>query len=254
MAFIQCSFYSHTLGMETNANIILPHGRKNTNPNERKTDIPTLYLFHGLTEDYTAWTRRTSIERYVMDKNIAVVMPNVHRSFCADAKYGLEYFKFVSEELTAVMRNMFALSDKREDNFTAGLSMGGYCALKLALRCPEKFCAAASLSGAVNIERVLEDKEHLREVTAVFDGEIKDDDNLYYLAENAAPMPSVYQSCGTKDFLYTDNVKFSELMTNINKNYVYYEEDGASHTWDFWDREIQKVIKWLGEINRKINM
>lgn len=98
---------------------------------------PTLYLLHGLSDDDSIWLRRTSIERYVAQMGIAVVMPQVHRSFYTDMAAGGQYWTFISEELPALARSFFPLSAKREDNFVAGLSMGGYGALKLGLRKPE---------------------------------------------------------------------------------------------------------------------
>lgn len=91
---------------------------------------PTLYLLHGLSDDHTIWLRRTSIERYVASMGLAVVMPAVHRSFYTDMDKGYRYWTFISEELPALARSFFPLSDKREDNFAAGLSMGGYGAFK----------------------------------------------------------------------------------------------------------------------------
>src|SRR3712207_4064507 len=113
---------------------------------------PVLYLLHGLSDDDTIWLRRTSIERYVAPLGLAVVMPQVHRSFYADERYGGRYWTFLSEELPALVDSWFRVSQRREDTFVAGLSMGGYGALKWALRQPDRFAAAASLSGAVGVE------------------------------------------------------------------------------------------------------
>ena len=106
-----------------------------------------LYLLHGLSDDHTAWLRYTSIERYATARGLAVVMPAVHRSFYADEAHGHAYWHFVSEELPAIVAAFFRLSERREDTFVAGLSMGGYGALKLGLHHPERFAAVASLSG-----------------------------------------------------------------------------------------------------------
>ena len=114
-------------------------------------DPPVLYLLHGLSDDDTIWLRRTSIERYVAPLGLAVVMPQVHRSFYTDEAYGGRYWTFLSEELPALVGSLFRVSSRREDTFVAGLSMGGYGALKWALRQPERFAAAASLSGAVHV-------------------------------------------------------------------------------------------------------
>jgi S-formylglutathione hydrolase FrmB len=112
---------------------------------------PVLYLLHGLSDDYTIWQRRTSIERYVADMEIAVVMPDADTSFYSDMVHGRKYWTFLSEELPEIVHDFFPnISEKREDTFVAGLSMGGYGAYKLALG-TDRFAAAASLSGAVDL-------------------------------------------------------------------------------------------------------
>ena len=154
MALINCNYFSETLGMSTSMTVILPQ-QTNTQigmNNLSKSKLhPTLYLLHGLSDDDTIWSRRTSIERYVAPLGLAVVMPNVHKSFYTDMEYGDKYWTFLTEELPAVARSFFPLSDAREDNFVAGLSMGGYGAFKWALRHPERFAAAGSFSGALDI-------------------------------------------------------------------------------------------------------
>lgn len=154
MALIDCKFYSEVLGLNTSMTVILP--QQTTTQiglsNVKRGDLhPTLFLLHGLSDDDSIWLRRTSIERYVAKLGIAVVMPQVHRSFYTDMASGGNYWTFISEELPALARSFFPLSAKREDNFVAGLSMGGYGAIKLGLRKPEVFAAAASLSGALDM-------------------------------------------------------------------------------------------------------
>ena len=169
---------------------------------------PVLYLLHGLSDDHTIWARRTSIERYVASLGLAVVMPAVHKSFYTDMAKGDRYWTFVSEELPQIVRSFFPISAAREDNFVAGLSMGGYGAFKLALRCPDKFIAGASLSGALNIADLAKNRNPQRAWEYVFGDldKIKGSDNdLLYLAEKVAksngPKPMLYQCCGTEDFL-----------------------------------------------------
>src|SRR5665647_1599457 len=129
MAFIQCDFYSEALGLSTSMSVILPQQTKTQigmKGNVFTIKHPTLYLLHGLSDDHTIWMRRTSIERYASELGIAVVMPAVHRSFYTDMANGLNFWTFISEELPSIARSFFPLSEKREDNFVAGLSMGGY--------------------------------------------------------------------------------------------------------------------------------
>ena len=173
---------------------------------------PVLYLLHGLTDDHTAWTRYTSIERYAAARGLAVIMPQVHRSFYADEARGLKFWTFLSEELPAVVAEFFRVSTRREDTFVAGLSMGGYGALKWALRQPERFAAAASLSGALDLAYIYEwDKRpHMRELIGRVFAEhpvAGTDDDLLHLLEVADPaaLPKLMLRCGTEDHLVAQN-------------------------------------------------
>lgn len=242
MALLQCEFISESLEISASMNVILPQG---------KTGRPfqTLYLLHGLSDNHTIWCRRTSIERYADQHGIAVVMPAVNRSFYADMSHGAKYWTFVSEELPKIARSFFPLSSEREDNFVAGLSMGGYGALKLGLSFPERYAAAASLSGAVDVNRL---------ATEGFGGDISNvfsdpeavkgsSADLFALAERAADrqdIPMLYQYCGTEDFLYDDNVRFRDHLRKLQINSTYVEEPGT-HEWGCWDRQIERVLQWL---------
>lgn len=250
MALLTCNFFSESLGLSTSMMVILPQqtatqiGMNNV---ARERSHPTLYLLHGLSDDDTIWVRRTSIERYVASMGLAVVMPQVHRSFYTDMAHGGKYWTFISEELPALARSFFPLSTRREDNFVAGLSMGGYGAFKLALRNPERFAAAASLSGAVNMAKA---DSTLPDHRLIFgDGEIAgtSDDLLHLLHEvdsSTGPKPKLFQCCGTEDFLYEDNQVFKQACEQTDIDFTYQEEPGE-HEWGYWDKKIQDVLAWL---------
>ena len=256
MAFIQCDFYSHTLRMATSINVIIPQTKDISQPSRLGQDdkYPVLYLLHGLSDDHTIWMRRTSIERYATEKGIAVVMPNVHRSFYADMKRGLPYWTFLTEELPLTAQSFFPLSDRREDNFVAGLSMGGYGAFKVGLSFPERYAAAASLSGALDLAAHEADPFGLflpLEAENIFGSadEVKGGGNdLFYLAEQMAahggPKTKLYQCCGTEDFLYSDNQSFLTHARALELD-ITYEEEPGSHDWGYWDMKIQNVLNWL---------
>lgn len=257
MALIECKFYSEVLGLSTSMTVILPQqtttqiGMDNV---KRSGLHPTLYLLHGLSDDDSIWLRRTSIERYVAQMGIAVVMPQVHRSFYTDMASGGNYWTFISEELPALARSFFPLSPKREDNFVAGLSMGGYGAMKLGLGKPEVFAAAASLSGALDMAHHFMNwqnpSEKTREYELIF-GE-KDiagtpDDLLWLLQQvegSTGPKPLLYQCCGTEDFLYKDNQVFREACSKTSLPLTY-EEGPGGHEWGYWDTKIRDVLAWL---------
>lgn len=256
MALINCDFFSNVLGVSTSITVILPQDTSKQigmNGSVKKDKYPTLYLLHGLSDDHTTWQRRTSIERYVAEMGIAVVMPNADTSFYTDMKYGKDYFTFISKELPEICRSFFPLSEKREDNFVAGLSMGGYGAFKVALSHPNSFCAAASLSGALDMAGVLRSKDEdyfngaLRSIFGGTKNIENTKDDLLYLVKNLESKdnkPRLYQCCGTEDFLYEDNIRFRDFIDNKNFDYTY-EECSGSHSWQFWDDKIQTVLKWL---------
>ncbi|PYI55854.1 alpha/beta hydrolase [Paenibacillus flagellatus] len=245
MAFIQCNFTSDTLAIGATMNVLLPDPKPGQ-PADRK--YPTLYLLHGLSDDHTAWMRWTSIERYARTKEIAIVMPAVNRSFYTDMVGGYPYWTFVSEELPAKARAYFPLSDKREDTFAAGLSMGGYGAFKLALRRPDLFAAAASLSGALDLRNGHE--RWPRDYGYIFGqgAPVPADDDLFRLAEKVAasggPKPKLYQACGTEDFLYEANRAFLGHAQSLGLE-LEYEEGPGGHDWAYWDAYIRRVLDWL---------
>lgn len=248
MALFQCDFYSEVLDLCSSMSVILPQESPSDGVKEKKYKV--LYLLHGLCDDHTMWLRMTSIERYVKGMNLAVVMPAVNRSFYTDMRYGGKYWTFISDELPKLARSFFPLSDRRENNFVAGISMGGYGAFKLALRNPDKYAAAASISGVLDIVNLDRTKVNV-DYDAIF-GEHKklsgSDEDIFHLAgkvfSSTGPKPRLYQCCGTEDFLYGDNIRFRDFCRKLQLECTYEEELGA-HEWGYWDKKIPRVLEWL---------
>ena len=262
MALIHCNFFSQVLGLTSSMSVILPDPgplEAGLSTQLRRERYPTLYLLHGLSDDHTIWQRRTSIERYVEGLNLAVVMPAVQRSFYTDTVTGERYWRFISEELPAIARHFFPLSEVRDNNYVAGLSMGGYGAFKLALTYPERYGAAASLSGTLDVVRLAQaeqaagqsELQHIfGEVSALKDGP----NDLFSLAaqmvQQGRSQSGLYQWCGTEDFLYADNTHFRKYMESLGLA-VTYEEGPGGHEWSCWDAQIQRVLAWLPGIGRR---
>ena len=141
MALVDFKYFSPVMGMQMALSIILPENAQGIGvagaAEESTAPIPVLYLLHGTSDDQTIWARRTSIERYVSDKRLAVVMMTTHLGAYTNQAYGFRYFDYVAKEVPEVCARYFNLSRKREEKFVAGLSMGGYGALKIGLALPE---------------------------------------------------------------------------------------------------------------------
>lgn len=251
MPLIDCDFSSVSLGVSASVRVILPQeGNYRAGVPSRR--YPTLWLLHGLSDDHTAWTRQTAIERHASQYQLAVVMPAVNRSYYADMEAGPAYFTYVSEELPTLMRAWFPLSAERADNFVAGLSMGGFGAFKLALNYPDRYAAAASLSGALMRHSGPIDAELSRDLALAYGtqgdqvGSVSD---IYAQAEKVARLPlparpALYQWCGVDDFPYECNLEFREHASNIGLDLLH-EEGPGGHTWDRWDACIERVLNWL---------
>lgn len=257
MILTQVNFFSDVLNLRCTMNVILPQRRPSDPQDKYRPPFRVLYLLHGHSGDHTAWQRLTSIERYVEGLNLAVVMPAIQNSFYTDMAHGGKYFTFVTEEVPAVAQGLFPLSTERADTFVAGLSMGGYGAFKLALTCPDRYAAAASLSGAVDImgEAVkghddpenAERLEKLRDIFGDLDKFPGSQHDLFVLAEKVAQSkvkPRLFQYCGSEDILYADNLRFRDFVRPLGFDYTY-EETPGDHDWVYWDTMIQKVLAWL---------
>lgn len=250
MAFIDLKFFSESLQMQAEVYVVIP--QKSTNgeigiANRGEQDkYKCLYLLHGLSDDHSIWLRRTSIERYATEYGICVVMPCGGRSFYTDMKYGLKYYTYIARELPTIIREFFNVSSKREDNYIAGLSMGGYGALKIGLRECDSFCAAAGLSPCADITSWQSAKDIFVPIFGE-DCAVPPQEDLFQLVQQQKDNPNrprLYVGIGTEDFLYDENQRFRELVSSLNYDYTYRESAGT-HCWEFWDEYIQYVLKWM---------
>jgi len=251
LALLRCDFFSDVLGVSTSMTVILPQattaqigmaGAASAGP------PPVLYLLHGLSDDATIWTRRTSIERYVADLGLAVVMPQVDRSFYVDERSGNRYGTFLAEELPHVVGQFFRVSDRREDTFVAGLSMGGYGAMRWALTRPDRFAAAATLSGALDVASLQEEGDRAELFERVFGTTPvrgSEHDLLSLLQRAKVPaLPRLYAVCGTEDPLVEHHERFTAAAAQAGADLTSVLRPG-SHDWAFWDATIQDVLDWL---------
>lgn len=257
MAFLELTFHSNALQKNVPVSILLPENRKKAGPSGApEGTYKTLYLLHGLAGCHSDWIRKTAIERYADKHGIAVVMPGVDRSWYTDTAYGLNYFTFVAQELPAVCRSYFkGMTDRREDNLIAGISMGGYGAMKVALTYPECYCGCASLSGALDITRRGGRPYSLPEWQSIFGFTMETPEELegsqhdvFALAkqnkQKQAQFPKLYLWCGTEDKLIEYNRRFHTHLTDLNIDHCYEESDG-DHTWDHWDKHFPTALRYI---------
>ena len=263
MALSTLNFESKYLNGNTTVSIILPDRPREDDPagfynSGRKYKV--LWLLHGTFGDHTDWLRRSNIETDACERDLMVVMPSVQNSDYSNwPKFacGFDAERFLVDELMPLIHNWFPASAKREDNFIAGLSMGGQGCARYAAWYPEKFAAAAVLSGSPNNWHTLSLKELAFERTqnqidaeGGMDGLLASHTNVWdrigALAKTGT-LPRFYITSGTDDFLYHSwYLPFKAYAQEIGLDAVFEEFEHYAHEWRFWDMTIQRALDFFG--------
>ena len=262
MAFSQFEFFSESLRRVVSFNILLP----NDSPLEFIKDnenyergVKTLFLLHGYSGNNRDWILESKINEFAIKYNIAVIFPNGDNSFYLDGKgMGSKYGTYVGEELVNYTRRVFGLSNKKEDTYIGGFSMGGFGAIHTALKYNETFSKAFALSSALIINEIKNKDENFSTPIADYYyyestfgnlNELENSENnpeelIRRLKSENKSIPSIFIACGKEDFLIEPNRDFHKFLIDNNVD-VYYEEDEGNHNWEFWNKYLEPSIQWL---------
>jgi S-formylglutathione hydrolase FrmB len=237
MAFLDLNYFSQALQKMQRAKLIIPEG---VNP-----PYHVLIQLHGLSDDESAWTRRTSIERYVDGLPLLVAMPDGGRGFYCDALQGYAYGTAIGMELPKLLDRWF---DLKPGWAIGGLSMGGYGCFRLALSHPERFVSAASHSGALHFGHYPPREDDFgREFQRVTgDDPAGGPNDLYSLSKSVNPRPKLKFDCGVDDFLIDANRDFHTHLEEIGYEHEYAEFPG-DHNWAYWDEHFQEALAFHRE-------
>ncbi len=254
MALFSGNIFSNALKLDTQINVIFPDIPYDVISPYQEAKV--LYLLHGLTDNATAWARLTQAEYFAKLYNFVLVMPEVQRSMYCDMEYGPAYFTYVADELPEICRGIFQIPQGRDNTFIAGLSMGGYGALKIGFSRPEKFAGIACFSAGMDVEMLMRDflggqsmHGDYKDVYAVFgkDYQAKEMNDAYRLGRELASDPArprLLQTCGTEDFLYEGNKRFREELEAAGYGHTYLEWPGG-HVWPFWNKSLELAMRFF---------
>lgn len=262
MSIVNVNFFSESLLRMVNIVAVIPIDKRSVDKESlrsKEKPMKTLYLLHGIYGGEWDWLTTTRIKKWAMDRNLAVIMPAGENGFYNDRKETHEYYgKFVGEELVEFTRTLFRLSDKREDTYIAGLSMGGLGAVYSALRYPETFGYIGGFSTALCADNfpdtdsdemgLLSSRTYMESVfgpEADFKGSSNDYNALAdKLIAEEKPIPKVFLACGVEDPLLEMTRRYHTYLENAGIPVKYIEDKGA-HDWAFWDRNLYRFIEWL---------
>ncbi|MCR5231948.1 MAG: hypothetical protein K6B64_04800 [Acholeplasmatales bacterium] len=241
MAHIDINLISNAMGRAVSFTLILPtktaptleanyDAKTNTYyQNKKNKKYPLLILLHGLLNDQNNWCRYARAEYYAEENNIAICMVSGENKFFMNWDHQLatdHFFDFIEYELKDFLYGTFPISSKREDNFIAGLSMGGYGALYHGLMNNKAYSAIGAFSAPYK-----EMKEN------GFD--------FKKIIGRKTDLPFIYISCGEKDSLLEDNNELDLALTDLDFAHLYNIVPGYAHEWRFWDLELERFIKGL---------
>lgn len=261
MAVFQTTFACDSLWRSIDLNVIVPiesPGQPDLAP-LKPAKFKTLYLLHGFGGNRNDWMNYTPLRDIAERNNIAIVMPDAENSFYVDsASLPFQYSKLI-REIVDFTRRAFPLSDKREDTFIGGLSMGGFGALRLGSFYHDVFSKVFSFSGAFIIDDIAGKQPGYQDLIANYDYYVRtfgdlslvkdsEKDPLWCLDQAIAAdqAPAVYQACGTEDFLYQENLAMKAALESRQITYEYHEMPGI-HDWVFWNANLEPAIRWLLE-------
>ena len=235
MAFAQFHIGSNALEKQTTFNVLLPNDLS-------RRPLTVMFLLHGQSDDHTAWCRQTSIERYVQDLPLIVVMPDGLRNYYTDAKEGFAIETYIFRELVDYVSALFPT---RSPWCATGLSMGGYGAVKLGLRRPDLFQSVVSHSGAVLRGQELPPDSYGAELRRIFGpNSVGGPDDLLAQAKlvlESGTLPKLRLDCGKEDFLLDENRRFHKELVEMGFPHEY-EEFPGDHNWGYWDLHVQEAI------------
>lgn len=264
MGYLEYNFRSKILGRHTTISIFIPSlDRMGATLEETyPADIvfPVLYLMHGGSHDSRSWFHTTMVETYAQEKQLMLVSADLEASWCANTVYGEAFYDYVTQEVMLVAQRLFHASPEREDNFIAGFSMGGYCAMKIGLRNPDKFAACFGMSGAKDSVKMRQLASSMGITPGVKEnytlGRIDEmygtENDLLHLAKLLSEKEDVktkyYTSCGQEDYGYALCKEFADYLDQLGLTHEFFPVHGK-HDMLCGDETIRMAIRDVFEIN-----
>ncbi len=262
MAQFQVNYFSGSLKKATTVQVIVPNDLlpimvEGNEHFERETK--TLYLLHGFSGSGMDWMLGSQVQEMAIKYNLAIVMPSGDNSFYLDGKgTGRAYGSFVGEELVNYIAKTFGLSNKKDDIYIGGLSMGGFGAIHSAFKYCDTFHKVFALSSALIIHNIKNKESNFRDEIADYDyyrftfgdlSKVEESENnpeflVKKMQKEGKQIPSLYMACGTEDFLLQENRNFRDFLVKESVDVAYQESKGI-HDWKFWNENLEPAIQWM---------
>lgn len=241
-----------------NAAVVLPDSYA-----KGETRYPVLYLLHGAYGHFRDWLKSTpdkmTVKNLADQYNIIIVMPEGENfSFYIDSPSNDEsqFETYIAEEVVAKIDKTYRTVSNKKGRAITGLSMGGHGALYISARNPKQYCAAGSMSGAVDMGRMLtfDSPEKISKTMEPVFGSKATSQEVYdshavlnmidKIKENKLPL---IIDCGVDDFLIESNRELHRRLVYAKVPHDYTERAGA-HTWEYWQNTLPYHVLFFSNV------
>jgi putative tributyrin esterase len=238
-------FQSNLTGKLLPYEAVLPPGYTFITSSKR---YPVLYLLHGWGGHPQGWMTETKLGEYAARHQIIIILPEGEDGWYTDSATvpADKYESYILQELIPDVERRFRALKERRGRAIAGLSMGGYGALKFGLKHPEMFAFVASMSGAFDAPSRTDDHS-IMQVFGATDDPTRADNDLFKLvealtADRVPALPYFQLDCGTDDPWLKTNRDLARALEERKIAHDYRELPG-NHDWKYWDNRVQDVLR-----------
>ena len=211
-----------------------------------------LILLHGVYGSHWVWTQKAGVHRTaqrLLDENqiapMAIAMPSDSLRWDGSAYLphtGEDAEQWIVEEVLLAAREAAPCLVQNPKLAIAGLSMGGYGALRLGAKYPERFAAISAHSA---ITAIVDMSSFVEEPLSLYTATATENDltPLYWLLRNRAALPPLRFDCGLDDPLLAGNRRLHQALASQGFPHVY-EEFPGGHTWSYWQQHVERTLRF----------
>ena len=219
-------------------------------------DVPLVILLHGVYSSHWAWVRQAAAHRLASRLQAAGALPPCVLAMPSDGLWGdgsgylqhheQDFERWIAFEVPAAVAHAVPAVTANSPRLIAGLSMGGFGALRIAARYPTRFVAASGHSSITEshqmrhfVEECMDEVISPAQPRTVLEAMLRHRDEL----------PRVRFDCGTDDTLLSANRELHARLLEARIPHTYEEYPGG-HTWEYWSRHLEKTLRFFGEALR----
>jgi S-formylglutathione hydrolase FrmB len=214
--------------------------------------LPIVYLLHGGGGRFQDWTNHSDVARFARDLLLVAVQGDYSYYTDAAARPRDRYETYLLDDLPADVQARFPARGERAGRALVGVSMGGYGAVKAALRRPDQYGFAGGLSAALDVTRRpfhvrrYSQWRTFRDIFGAADSDSRRHNDPFLLAGAADPraLPFLHLTCGANEGLLGPNRDFAALLARRGIAHQFREVPGG-HDWKQWDAQLESVFASL---------